>query len=80
VHLHGALLAANRLTNVGRPSQGRPSFLKKEAKFFGAPSRFPPSDHTQRIKVFWFFFSKKNTLPERNSSISIICRKKDVLF
>jgi hypothetical protein len=29
----------NRLTNVGQPSQGRPSFLKKEAKILWARRR-----------------------------------------
>jgi hypothetical protein len=59
VHLHGALLAANRLTNVGRPSQGRPSFLKKEAKFFGRAVALPALRSHPKNKSFLVLFFKK---------------------
>jgi hypothetical protein len=35
--------------------EGRPSFLQKRSK-----KRFSVLSRTQRTKVFWFFFSKKN--------------------
>ncbi len=39
-------------------------FLKKEAKtFYPFASRTPGMARSNRTKVFWFFFSKKNRLP-----------------
>jgi len=35
-------------------------FEKKKQKTFGRLSRAYPADVRQGIKVFWFFFSKKN--------------------
>jgi hypothetical protein len=48
-----------------RAKEGRSSFSEeKEAKrlLSGRGARWRPAVHNQWIKVFWFFFSKKNVL------------------
>jgi hypothetical protein len=39
-------------------------FEKKKQKTFAWLSRAYPADLRQGVKVFWFFFSKKNMLPK----------------
>jgi hypothetical protein len=44
--------------------------LKKEAKTFAYWGARWIQRARQRTKVFWFFFSKKNCLPSRDSAVS----------
>jgi hypothetical protein len=46
------------------PDSKRKDFFseEKKQKTFGRLSRAYPADVRQGIKVFWFFFSKKNIL------------------
>ena len=52
------------LGRVGQPSPGSSSFLKKEPKNFCSVGWRGRHDRhlLMRVKVFWFFFSKKNCL------------------
>jgi hypothetical protein len=49
-------------------AEGRPAFLKKSSKkplIIGSHARF--EGRAKLVKVFWFFFSKKNIFPVRNN-------------
>jgi hypothetical protein len=52
-----------RLIGAGARTKGRSSFLKKRSKRLLQIQVFVPPERgaTALAKVFWFFFSKKNT-------------------
>jgi hypothetical protein len=48
---------------IGKSEARKDFFLKKEAKTFPTSGTRCRTTHPKKAKVFWFFFSKKNSLP-----------------
>jgi hypothetical protein len=55
---------STRVDAATSAKEGSISFLKKETKNFCPKEALPEQRHaSNRVKVFWFFFSKKNFFP-----------------